>query len=68
MADMSDYFDPDDEDVQKIVEDVYTSLLKIEKEINKTDFFFEREKFLREIKSLKEKLLKIDFNGGIYGF
>ena len=65
---MSDYFDPDDEDVQKIVEDVYTSLLKIEKEINKTDFFFEREKFLREIKSLKEKLLKIDFNGGIYGF
>lgn len=65
---MSDYFDPDDEDVQKIVEDVYTSLLKIEKEINKPDFFFEREKFLREIKSLKEKLLKIDFNGGIYGF
>ena len=68
LADMSDYFDPDDEDVQKIVEDVYTSLLKIEKEINKPDFFFEREKFLREIKSLKEKLLKIDFNGGIYGF
>ena len=64
---MSDYFDPDDEDVQKIVEDVYTLLLKIEKEINKPDFFFEREKFLREIKSLKEKLLKIDFNGGTYG-
>ena len=65
---MSDYFDANDVDAQKIVEDVYTLLLKIEKEINKPDFFFERGKFLREIKSLKEKLLKIDFNGGTYGF
>lgn len=48
-----------DDDIEEVAKDVYDSLGKMEEEIARPDFSFEREKYLKEIKRLKQKLLKI---------